>query len=298
MNPHRTIRAFALLAFGTLLALVLLLPEEARPQADPKPDANKSKSWITRMKEVHAQFRGQKGTFATFGDSITVSLAFWAPLRHTRKNMSPEAEAAFKLVNAYMKPECWDKWRGSAFGNEGGMTIVWAENNVQGWLKQRNPETALIMFGTNDLTAVPLDVYEKKLRRTVELCLNHGTVVILSTIPPRTGMLNKSRQLSEIVRSVAKEMKVPLCDYFDECLKRRPDDWDGAAAKFKEYKGYDVPTLLARDGVHPSYPKKYQGDYSEEGLKSSGYNLRSYVTLMAYAEVIRTVLEPGKPAEK
>src|SRR5437016_14145930 len=101
--------------FTCAVALILFVPQPAHAQADAKP-------WVEPMKQVHARFKGQKGTFATFGDSITVSLAFWAPLRNTRKNISPEGEAAFKLVHGYMKPECWDKWRGPAFGNDGGMT--------------------------------------------------------------------------------------------------------------------------------------------------------------------------------
>ena len=33
---------------------------------------------------------------------------------------------------------------------------------------------------------------------------------------------------------------------------------DGAADAFQEYEGYDVPTLLSRDGVHPSVPKRFR----------------------------------------
>lgn len=283
-----------LLAAWVLLTLTFLFAAPLHGQEDKKPGANAVKSWVEPMKLVHARFRGQPGTFATFGDSITVSMAFWAPLRNTRKNMSPEAESAFKRVDSYMKPECWSKWRGPDFGNQGSMTIIWAEQNVRQWLNKHNPETALIMFGTNDLTSVPLDVYDRRLRQTVGTCLSNGTVVILSTIPPRSGLLPRSRQLADIARKIAREMKVPLCDYFDECLKRRPNDWDGAGEQFTEYKDYDVPTLIARDGVHPSFPKKYQEDYSEEGLKSNGYGLRNYITLLAYDEVIREVLRPAK----
>jgi lysophospholipase L1-like esterase len=261
--------------------------DEAKKPAD-------APAWVEPMKRAHAKFTGQKGTFATFGDSITVTMAFWAPLPHAHKNMSPEAEAAFRLVKDYMKPDCWNKWKGAEHGSEGGMTIRWAEQNVETWLKKLNPETALIMFGTNDLGSVPLEEYETKTRAVVRKCLDNGTVVIFSTIPPRSGQLAKSRQYAQAVRRVAADMKVPLCDYFGECLKRRPDDWDGAADKFKEYQGYDVPTLIARDGVHPSNPGKYNGDYSEEGLKSSGYVLRNYVVLLSYARVIRTVLQPAE----
>jgi lysophospholipase L1-like esterase len=257
--------------------------------ADPKGPA-----WVEPMCKVHAKFTGTKGTFALFGDSITVSLAFWAGLPHSRKNMSPETEAAWKLVSSYMHKECWQAWRGPAYGNEGSMTIRWANDNVDAWLKKLNPETALIMFGTNDLHGVPLDEYEKKLRVVVRKCLDNGTVVILSTIPPRSGMLEKSKKYADAARKVAKELNVPLCDYMAECLKRRPEDWDGADAKFKGFTTYEVPTLISRDGVHPSNPRKYAGDYSEEGLKSNGFGLRNYVTLTSYSEVIRQVLSPKK----
>jgi lysophospholipase L1-like esterase len=277
---------------AAVLAACLGLLRPARAD-EPKKPAD-APAWVEPMKRVHAKFTGQKGTFATFGDSITVTMAFWAPLPHVHKNLSRGAEAAFRLVNDYMKADCWNKWKGAEYGSDGGMTIRWADQNVEKWLKKLNPETALIMFGTNDLGSVPLAEYETKTRAVVRKCLDNGTVVILSTIPPRSGQLAKSRRYAEAVRRVAADLKVPLCDYFDECLKRRSDDWDGAADKFKDYQGYDVPTLISRDGVHPSNPGKYNGDYSAEGLKSSGYVLRNYVVLMSYADVIRTVLQPPK----
>lgn len=271
----------------TATLLLLALPVAALA-------GDKAPEWVGPMKKVHAKFKGTKGTCALFGDSITVSLAFWANLPYSRKGMDDTTKADFDLVNRRMKKECWAGWRGAAFGNEGGMTVRWADANVEKWLKKLNPETAVIMFGTNDLGGVPLEEYEKKLRVVVKKCLDNGTVVILTTIPPRSGMLEKSKKYAEAARRVAKELKVPLCDYQAEALRRRPDDWDGAMKKFAEYKGYDVPTIVARDGVHPSAPRKYAGDYSEEGLKSSGYVLRNYVTLRSYAAVIRHVYEAKK----
>lgn len=261
--------------------VVMVICDPAR--ADKQPD------WVAPMKKVHAKFKGTSGTLALFGDSITVSMAFWAGLPHARKNMDKDTEADFKLVKGYMKDDCWRKWRGPAYGSQGSMTIRWAHDNVAAWLKKLNPETAVIMFGTNDLGSVPIAEYEKKLRLVVQKCLDNGTVVILTTIPPRSGMLDKAKKYAEVIRKVAKELKVPVCDYQAECLKRRPDDWDGADKKFKGIATYEVPTVIAGDGVHPSNPKKYSGDYSERGLKSNGFVLRNYVTLRSYAEVIRRV---------
>jgi lysophospholipase L1-like esterase len=271
----------------TLLAVLLLLL--GLPHASAQ---SKVPSWVEPMRKVHAGFNGKKGTFALFGDSITVSLAFWAGLPQARKNLSVEGEAAWKLVAAHMRKECWRDWRGSKYGNEGSTTIRWAHDNVEKWLKKLNPEAAILMFGTNDLTEVGLAEYEKKLHFVVGKCLANGTVVIVSTIPPRSGAVEKAKRYAEAARRVAKELKVPVCDYMAECLKRRPDDWDGAAKKFKDFSTYEAPTIISRDGVHPSNPMKYAGDYSAEGLKSNGFVLRNYVTLLSYAEVIRHVLAP------
>ena len=38
------------------------------------------RDWRGEVVRVHARFHGRPGTFAQFGDSITETLAFWAPL--------------------------------------------------------------------------------------------------------------------------------------------------------------------------------------------------------------------------
>lgn len=269
------------------LTVLLLFPiPAALPAADP-PD------WVAPMKEVHKTFTGTPGTLALFGDSITVSLAFWAPLQGEPKGMSDDMKAAHALVRGYMKPDCWAKWRGGKYGNDGGQTIRWAQSNVDRWLKDLNPEVAVIMFGTNDLGGLERKEYEQKTAEVVDRCLKNGTVVVLTTPPPRSGLLEKSKDFAEAVRKVAKDKKVPLIDYHAETLERRPDDWDGAMPKFKDVKGvYEVPTIISADGVHPSFPKAHQ-DYSAESLSKNGYALRSYLTLTAYADVIREVLRAG-----
>ena len=255
--------------------------------------AQEDRSWVEPMRQVHSRFKGSKGTFAHFGDSITVTLAFWSPLIYTRKNAPREIEDAFAAVKAYMKPECWFKWKGPEYGNQGSMTIRWAHSNIDAWLAKLNPEVALIMFGTNDLTQLELEEYGTKMREVVEKCLKNGTVVILSTIPPRSGLADKAKTFAECVRKIAREMKVPLVDYHAEIIKRRPDDWDGSMEKFKDWKDYNVPTLIARDGVHPSHPDKYKEDYSEEALSSCGYSLRNALVLLEYAKVIEALEKPA-----
>lgn len=256
-------------------------------------EPNAKDYWVEAMAKVHAQFTGEKGTFAHFGDSITFTMAYWAPLKWEAKNMSPQMEKARGLAHKYMKADCWDKWKGPAFGNESSMTIRWALQNVDAWLKKLNPEMAVIMFGSNDVGQMEVEEYEQKTRDVVRRCLKNGTIVILTTMPPRSGRAEKSKVFAEAVRKIAADEKVPLIDYYAEIMQRRPDDWDGSSAKFKTVPGdgYQVPTLISRDGVHPSNPKEFVGVYSEEALKNNGFVLRNYLTLLSYAEVLQKVMK-------
>ncbi len=251
--------------------------------------------WVAPMKETHAHFTGTRGTFAQFGDSISFTLAFWAPLAWEAKHLDPQAAQARQRVQHYMKPECWNKWKGPQFGNQGSMTIRWALENVDTWLKTLNPEVAVILFGSNDVGQMDASEYEAKTRQVSQRCLANGTIVLLTTMPPRSGQLEKSRQFAQVARGLARELKIPLVDYSAEILQRRLEDWDGSLSQFKDSPGdeYQVPTLIARDGVHPSNPAPWVSDYSPEGLRHNGYTLRNYLTLLAYAEVIAKVLEPA-----
>lgn len=248
-------------------------------------------TWAEPMRKVHSHFKGVAGTFAQFGDSITYSGAFLSPLASKPINMSPIAEEAYELMKARMKPESL-KQKGPAYGNQGSTTIRWANENVAGWLTTLNPEVAVIMFGSNDVLQMEVAEYEKAMREFVTTCLANGTIAILTTAPPQTARLEKCLAFAEAIRRIATELKVPLIDYCGEILKRRPTDWDGAAEQFKALPGdtYEVPTLISRDGVHPSNPREHQHDFSEAALQRNGYGLRNYLTMMTYAEVVREVL--------
>ncbi len=252
-------------------------------------DTTDATDWVEAMKLVHARHAGEKGVFACFGDSITDSRAFWFSLKHARKDAPPEMVAAFQTVSGHMLDDCWDR-KGAQFGNQGSMAIEWAYQNIDGWLRNLNPEAAIFMFGTNDLNNINAAKYEERLREIMQRCLDNGTVVILSTIPPRNTFEEKSAEFADVARAVADDMNLPLVDFHAEIMRRRPDDWNGALDKFAAYEGYDVPTLIARDGVHPSNPKQYSATYSDEALNNCGFALRNQMVLMKYAEVIGEVL--------
>jgi len=142
----------------SIACLVAFTATAVAQDIGPAPPAGRD--WPREMVRVHARFHGRPGTFAQFGDSITETLAFWTPLKQARKNAPARMEHAFRRVEAHLRPECWRDWKGPEFGNQGGRTIRWAEENVGAWLERLDPEVALVMFGTNDLH----DYSEKALR--------------------------------------------------------------------------------------------------------------------------------------
>jgi hypothetical protein len=282
------------IVFNTKLGADLLVDDILLFEpADSKPA---SSTWAAAMRDVQSRFNGRKGTVAHFGDSITVSMAYWAPLADAPTKMDAEAARAHATVKSYSRPECWREWKGPEFGSDGGKTIRWALENVDRWLASLNPEVAVIMFGSNDVDQLEVAEYESKTREVVDKCLRNGTVVILTTPPPRSGRLDKCRAFAEALRLIASERRVPLIDYFREILRRRPADWDGSLPQFKPVGGdeYQVPTLIARDGVHPSNPSPWVNDFSPEALRRNGYTLRNHLTLAAMADVITEVLLPQR----
>lgn len=252
--------------------------------------------WVKAMRQVHASSKGEKGVFVHFGDSITYSMAYFAPLQYAGKaKMTPVTREALKLVDGHMKKECY-RWKGPDKGNYSGQTAAWGLKNVDNWMATLKPEVALIMFGTNDIRRGSIEVYERNLRTLIQNCLDNGVVVILSTIPPMHGFDDKVRQTVEAQRKVAADMNVPLVDFYAHVINRRPNDWDGTLPQFTSFSQWEVPTIISKDGVHPSNPQQWRGDYTEEGLCRNGNVLRTYLTLMAYAEVIKVVINGEQPS--
>jgi len=250
--------------------------------------AEESDAWVEPMKAARAKFTGQAGTVAEFGDSITITMAFFVPLQERIKNLPGDMQEAQAWIHKYVQGRCWRGWKGPEFGNEGRTTTEWALQHLDGWLKKLNPEVALVMWGTNDTYQGPKPPkYTENLQTIVQKCLDNGTIPILYTIPPKGDQAGNQQATQhvetfvEAARAVAAEKKIPLIDFYKEIMTRQPKDF--------------AKTLLG-DGLHPSYPSQYQNDFSEEGLKNSGYTLRNYLTLQKYHEVYQKVLSKSQAA--
>ncbi len=134
------------------------------------------------------------------------------------------------------------------------------------------PSVALIMFGTNDVSALTADQYRANLSRIVEISEAEGIIPILSTIPVREGFEAGVRQFNQVIAEVAQAHAIPLLDY-------------GAAMQPLGAGG------LGADGAHPSVPPKgYEAaaDFRSQNLRY-GYVIRNLTALQMLDAVWRCV---------
>jgi len=292
------------------LELTLAPAIERRPEAagDVSP-ALAGDYWVEPMRRAHARFEGKKGQCVLYGDSITYSMAFlgtaaWGE-KIAYKNVSAETLVDLEAVWAHADRAFWRE-RDPSLGHQGAMRSDWFLSNIDGWQSRMKPEACVILFGTNDLGGLCPPEYTENMAACVRRILGDGTVPMLTTVPPASG---RERFIDDYYRAswiIARHFRIPVIDYCGEILRRRPNDWDGALPqhreKVKDEKGrvdeYEVHAPISADGTHPSNPKPYRGDFSEEALNNNGYVLRDYLTLRKYGEVIRKVFRDGARIRK
>lgn len=238
-------------------------------------------AWVEPMQRVHAGFEGTSGYVAQFGDSITYSMAFWSPIDWDEPQQYLPGDDPLPATPAGTR---WrdaidgERNKGPEHGNYSGWTVKDLLAAVDGVLERQEPEIALIMIGTNDISggSVP-DSYQADLEAVVKKCIGAHCIPILNTIPPRRDRSAAVDKVNTIVRQVAQQYGTPLVDYHAEITRLRPgDSWQG--------------TLIADDGVHPTAGRT--NVYGEDNLKVSGYALRNWLNFLAVREVYFRVLHP------
>ncbi len=148
---------------------------------------------------------------------------------------------------------------------------------------------AVVMLGTND-PGHPDNLVD--LTTIIDKLEAQRIVPILSTIPPRSGVESEIAQFNAAVVQLAQQRALPLIDFYQEVLLRRPGTtWFG--------------TLISTDGVHPtgdnggytvnSDPYLPGGDPATQttgsALLNVGYLLRSWLTVQKLTEVKRAVVD-------
>lgn len=253
-------------------------------------------AWVPAMRQVAATGSGEAGVLLNVGDSISYSMAYFAPLQWIDRETAPcEVFAAETTLNAFINPACY-RWKGPEHGNASGKTAAWGLQHLDHWIETHRPQLAVVMFGTNDIRRDTLERHTRHLRQLIERCLEQGVVVILTTIPPMDGHDDQVAEAVAAQRRLAAELNVPLIDFYAHVMNRRGEDWNGKLPQFDGFETWQAPTLIAQDGVHLSNPDRWRGDFSEAGLCRNGNTLRNYLTLLAVAEVIEVVFERQSPS--
>ncbi len=268
------------------LGLLTTLAATAATRSTGCPAAEKP-YWVEPMKSVHAGFHGNPGYVAQLGDSITYSMAFWTPIGWD------EADKYLTKDDGLPKRPVEKRWRdtlkgfrdkGGEHGNYSGWRVGDVLGVIDAVLKREQPEAAIIMLGTNDISggSVP-DGYRAGLKKIVEKCLDAHCVPILNTIPPKAGADAAVDDANRVVGEVARECRVPLADFHAACLRLRPgQSWQ--------------KTIISDDGVHPSGGET--NVYTDENMRVCGYALRNWVDFLAVREVYFRVLAAPKESAK
>jgi len=249
------------------------------------------------MRKIATKFTGKEGVVLHLGDSITYANQYSGWARYG-KGKTPQEEAALKWMHCGANDDTdgWYLARVDRPGNrsdtavsgirsyeylEGGKSGIPPMAEV---VRKYNPQIAVIMLGTNDITGGRTALqYRADMTKVLDLVTANGTIPIVSTLPPIRGKEDAVKAFNAVVWELAKAKKLPVVDFGGEVLKRRPTDWLG--------------TLISDDGVHPT------GDHggasagsepTEENLKNSGYLLRGVLSVRKIAEVKAKVLDGNR----
>lgn len=244
------------------------------------------------MKAVAAKFNGTPGVFLHLGDSITYANqnTRWAgKMGCGGGSAADQAFAKWTHAGARNEKDGWFLAYTDCPGNrsETACSGIRADEYLKGgksgmppladMLKKFNPQIALYMLGTNDISAGrAVDAYIKDVEAAMDALMANGTVPMLSTLPPYRGKADKVEAYNKALRDLAKRKKIPLLDLHEEMKARA-----GADAE----KNY-----LSGDGIHLS-GEQAGGPPTEENLKLCGYLIRCYTAVQKGIEVKAAVLD-------
>jgi hypothetical protein len=147
------------------------------------------------------------------------------------------------------------------------------ESPLQCEYRLNHPAVALIMFGSNDVIAVPAEDYARNLRTITEFSITQGVIPVLSTIPPRRGFEDRTTFYNQLIRQTAAQFGTPLWDY-NAAMLTLPD------------------AGLSDDGLHPSAPPnpfENGANFTGENLRY-GYVMRNLTALQVLDTLRRQVL--------
>jgi lysophospholipase L1-like esterase len=246
--------------------------------------------YVAAMKQTASRFKGTAGVYLHIGDSITYASPNTAWARGGQEQ-SAEVKEFLKWSHGGRK-DGTDGWYLASVDAAAGRSHtaasgIRADEYLKGGtrglpalpeiIRKYNPQLALYMLGTNDLTAGrPVEMYIADVEKAVDLLLDNGTIVMLSTLPPYRGKAPAVGDYNSALRELARKKQVPLIDLFAEMKARAGDEMEKA--------------YLSDDGVHLTSVSA-NGPATDENLKKSGYLLRCYLAVHKGMEVKARVLD-------
>lgn len=257
----------------------------------------KSADYADAMLKLAAKSKAREGVVIHVGDSITYANAYSGWARYGKGKTAPEqAVCAWMHVGKDDDTDGFFLCRVDRPGGRSDTAVsgIKSSEYLQGGksgipplaevVKKYNPQIAVVMLGTNDVTAGRSAAqYKADMAKVVDVMLANGTIPIVSTIPPYKGKDAEVKAFNAALLELVKERKLPHIDYHEEIVKRRPTDWLG--------------TLISDDGVHPTTGLdgvNAGSEPTEENLKKSGYLLRGVLSVRKIAEVKARVLDRRK----
>jgi hypothetical protein len=254
------------------------------------------------MQKVAQRFHGRPGVVIHVGDSITYSNPYGQWARFGEGKTAAD-QAVLKWMHLGADDDT-DGWWLCRFDHPAGGRSHTACSGIRldellaggkqqmpplaEMLKSYQPQMVVLMAGTNDASAQrKVEDYRRDAEQAVDAILEQGTICILSTIPPHPGQRKLADSYNQALRDIARKRGLPLIDFEQEILRRRPDDWNG--------------TLLGKNDVHPTAEQggvKASSAPTDANLKQSGYLLRGWLSVQKIAEVKRKVIDaaPAKEA--
>ena len=188
---------------------------------------------VASLAEINQRLTdGRLTRIVCFGDSITGvyyhsgSQRAWTDmLENALQKANPGAD--LQMVNAGIS----------------GHTTVNALARIEKDVIAKKPHLVVVMFGMNDVTRVPIEIYEENIREIVDRCQGIGAAVVLCT--PNGVSANADRpeekleKFAGVVRSVAADEQLPLVDFLKDWQQFRDRDPVGWS-------------LIMSDAIHPN----------------------------------------------
>jgi hypothetical protein len=194
------------------------------------------RQYAAHVREVHARGRGvvRPGVFLFAGDSITGAMVY----THRVGSWLARGQTVRQGVAS--------------------VTTSYGAQNIGAYLRDAQPEFAVVMYGTNDdKGGRDVEAAMRSLAAIVDASIERGTVPILATIPPRGFSKSQGDQqrFNKAVVGLARQKRVPVSYVFEEMMQR------------------DLREMLS-DGIHLS---------PEEGNDAAGRALRRTMDQVYFA---------------